>query len=190
MEGYIGEVRLFASNFAPRAWAFCEGQLLAISTHTALFSLIGTIYGGDGRTTFALPDTRSRLVLGVGHGAGLTDRRIGAKGGEQTVTITEATMPTHNHLLTSSTLSAVITPGAQADTGSTDDPAGAVFAIHDGGARVYGSTPDAVMEVSSLTITGSVTAHNTGGTQPHNNIQPVNTLHYIICMQGIFPSRN
>lgn len=189
MEGYIGEVRLFASNFAPRNWSYCEGQLLAISTHTALFSLIGTIYGGDGRTTFALPDTRSRLVLGAGQGAGLTERRIGAKGGEERVTLTQLEMPMHNHLLTSSTLKATVIPGAQADSGSTDDPAGAVFAIHNGGAKVYGPTADAVMEVSPLTITGNVTAHNTGGSQSHNNLQPVNTLHYIICMQGIFPSR-
>lgn len=190
MEGYIGEVRLFASNFAPRNWSYCEGQILPISAHTALFSLIGTIYGGDGRTTFALPDTRSRLVLGAGQGAGLSERKIGAKGGAETEQLTLAQMPVHNHSLTTSNMQAVATPGAFADSGTTDDPSGAVFALHDGGALVYGTNADSVMAPSALTITGTVTAHNTGGSQSHNNLQPVNTLSYIICMQGIFPSRN
>lgn len=190
MEGYIGEVRLFASNFAPRAWSYCYGQLLPISSNTALFSLIGTTYGGDGRTTFALPDTRSRVVLGAGHGAGLTDRILGAKGGEQTVTLTTAEMPAHYHILSAANLHGFVTPGAYADAGTTDDPAGAVLAIHDGGALVYGASIDANMAASPLTITGTVTAGHTGAGQSHNNLMPVNTLHYIICVQGLFPSRN
>lgn len=190
MEGYIGEVRLFAGNFAPRAWAYCQGQTLAISTNTALFSLIGTIYGGDGRTTFMLPDTRSRVVLGAGHGAGLTQRDLGAKGGEERVTLTASTMPSHYHILSTAGLHATVVPGAFADTGTTDDPAGAVFAAHDAGAKVYGANVDSNMAAATVTIQGSLTASHTGGSQAHNNLMPISTLSYIICVQGIFPSRN
>lgn len=190
MEGSLGEVRLFAGNFAPRAWSYCNGQLMAIASNTALFSLIGNIYGGDGRTTFALPDTRSRVVLGAGHGAGLTQRDLGATGGEERVTLTASTMPSHYHILSSANLHATVVPGANADSGTTDDPAGAVYAVHDTGAKVYGTTVDAAMANSPVTITGNVTATNTGLGQSHTNIMPVNTLAYIICIQGTFPSRN
>lgn len=190
MEGYIGEVRMFAGNFAPRAWSYCQGQILAISTHTALFSLIGTTYGGDGRTTFALPDTRSRVVMGAGHGPGLSDRSLGEKTGTENVTLNQTEMPVHNHSLTSASLSAIVVPGAYSDVGEDTSPAGNGFALHDGGAMVYGSTVDNLMAASPVTISGNITAGHTGGNQSHTNIMPVNTLSYIICMQGIFPSRS
>lgn len=190
MEGYIAEVRLFAGNFAPRNWAYCEGQLLAINTHQSLFSLIGTTYGGDGRTTFALPDSRSRVVLGAGNGPGLPTYILGQKGGVESVTITQNQMPTHNHLLSSSNLHGTVITPFNADSGDKTDPTNNHLAIPDSGALVYNPSPDAAMDTSTITITGTPTAHNTGGTQAHTNIQPINTLHYIICLTGIYPSRN
>ena len=190
MEGYLAEVRLFAANFNPRNWQYCHGQLLAINTNQALFSLIGTTYGGDGRTNFALPDTRSRVVIGAGHGAGLPDYQLGEKGGTQTVALTLNEMPQHNHLLSSTSLSGTVAPPYHADAGTSSNPVGQNFAVPDSGAKAYGPTADAALQMSTVTITGAPTAADTGGGQAHNNIQPINTLHYIICTTGTFPSRN
>lgn len=189
MEGNIGEVRLWASNFAPRTWAFCEGQLMAISSNTALFSLIGTIYGGDGRTNFKLPDTRSRVVVSAGTGPGLSTYNIGQIGGIERVTLTQNQIPSHTHMLLQN-LSAVFAPGALEDDGTTDDPTGASFANYAGGAKTYADTADSLMATSNGAITGTITAYDAGSSQSHTNVQPVEALHYIICLQGIFPSRN
>lgn len=190
MDGYIGEIRLFAANFEPTNWTYCHGQTIAITANTALFSLIGTKYGGNGTTTFMLPDTRSRVVMGVGTGAGLTPRALGAIGGAEKETLTLNQMPSHYHILSSSNLSVTVTPGAYADSGTQTDPTAGVLALHDDGAMIYNTTPDGNMAASAVNITGTPTASNTGGGLAHNNIMPVNTLHYIICLTGTFPSRS
>jgi microcystin-dependent protein len=164
---FIGQITLFAGNFAPRGWAFCDGQLLAISQNTALFSILGTTYGGDGRTTFALPDLRGRAPVHAGSsgGPGLTPRLLGEQGGEEAHTLIQSEMPAHAH-------------GGRASTGdqTTNRPSGAYPAR--GG--VYASSQD--------TTTGP--GEPSGGGQPHGNMQPYLGLNYIIAMEGIFPSRN
>ena len=195
MEGTIGEVRLFAGNFAPRSWAFCEGQLLAISSNTALFSILGTTYGGDGRTTFALPDLRGRVPLGPGNGPGLTSYREGQKGGAETVTLNVTQMPSHNHATTNQNLS--ITLVGNSANGSTADPGGKYLArsVKDEGRGnfedifTYSETQDNT-PISGATISGQVTTLNNGGNQSHTNMQPFLAIYYIICLQGIFPSRS
>ena len=165
MEGYIGEIRLFGGNFAPRSWAFCDGQLLPISQNTALFSILGTMYGGDGRTTFALPDLRGRAPLGVGHGPGLQDVRQGEKGGSETVTLTAAQLPSHNHQLK-----------VAGEEGNKKQPSEGFLAVGS-----YHSTADDTAPSDAIT--------NTGANQPVSVVQPFLGLRYIICLQGIFPSR-
>lgn len=165
---YIGEIRYFAGSFAPRGWAFCEGQLLQVSQFDALFSLLGTTYGGDGRTTFALPDMRGRIPIHVGQGAGLPNYRQGSQGGRENVTMTTANMPNHNHLV-----------GANSGTGNANSPENAVFA------RVRrGHNPPPTADVSMNSVS------NSGASQDISNIPPTQTARCIIALQGIFPSRN
>lgn len=172
-EGFIGEIRMFAGNFAPRSWAFCDGQLLPINQNEALFSILGTTYGGDGRTTFALPDLRSRVAIHAGQGPGLSNYPQGAKGGSETNTITTAQMPSHNH-----TVNAVVEDGNQSV------PTNNLLA----GTKVLDKEySDA--SVSNTTM-NSAMINNQGGGQPINNIQPYTTVRYIICLQGVFPPRN
>lgn len=169
-EPFIGEIRMFGGNFAPRGWAYCDGQLLSIASNTALFSILGTTYGGDGRVTFALPDLRGRLPMHPGTGPGLSPRRLGDRAGVEAVTLTAAQLPAHNHPLvgTSATPTTAAPGGAQLPTGSS---------------RVYATgTPDAVLAASSI---GS-----TGGSIPHENMPPFATVSFIIALQGIFPSRS
>ncbi len=174
-EAYIGEVRIFAGNFAPRGWALCDGQLLAISQNQALFALIGTYYGGDGRTTFALPDLRGRVVVHPGQGLGLTPRQIGEKGGSETNTLTTSQLPAHSHTATANN-------PVFNDEANTDDPTGKYPAVS--GENMYSdqTTGDGALPEISI--------GNTGGGQAVNNMQPFLGINYIICLQGIFPSRN
>ena len=197
MEGTIGEIRLFGGNFAPRTWALCEGQLLSISQNTALFSILGTTYGGDGRTTFALPDLRGRVPIGAGTGPGLSTRVLGARLGEQTVTLNVTEIPSHFHYaqLTPPGYKGTVTPKALNGKGSqTSDPTDAFMA--DATSDIYSSTTNVEMGESPVEVTvdpahpGSVAVGNTGGSQSHDNMQPSLVLHYIICLQGVFPSRN
>jgi microcystin-dependent protein len=168
---FIGEVQWFAGNFAPRGWALCDGQLLPISSNTALFSILGTTYGGDGRTTFALPDVRGRVLIGTGQGPGLTNRPLGQKSGQENVTLTAQQIPAHSHPLTASS------GAANATT-----PAGTVLASP-GRTRIYDSGgPNVSMSTASI--------DPTGGGQAHPNMQPSLVLNCIIALQGIFPSRN
>jgi len=169
-EPFIAEVKIFAGNFAPRGWAFCNGQLLPIAQNTALFSLIGTTYGGDGRTTTALPNMQGRAAMHPGRGPGLTSRRLGEKGGDSTITLTEAQMPQHTHVMMGSSALA-----------STGNPAGAQLADTDP-LKNYGPMRD------SETLAPQALA-NTGGGQPHNNLQPLLGLNFIIALVGIYPSR-
>ncbi len=169
---FIAEIRIFAGNFAPRGWAFCNGQELPIAQNTALFSLIGTIYGGDGRTTTALPDLQGRAALHAGTGPGLSPRMVGQRGGVTEVTLSSNQMPAHTHTAT----------GASPIPGDDDDPVGNLLAVSPG-ASLYGPAANLV-PMSSDTL-GSV-----GGGQPHTNIQPYLGINYIIATVGSFPSRS
>ena len=175
-EPFIAEIRIFAGNFAPRGWAFCDGQLLPISNNTALFSLIGTTYGGDGRTTTALPNLQGRAPMHPGRGPGLTSRRLGEKVGVETVTLTEAQIPSHSH-----TARADVTGFANVTTpGNTS-----AFNRSVAGANAYQSnTSSNVVDLASETLA------TTGGGQAHDNIQPYLTLNFIIALQGLYPSRS
>ncbi len=170
MEPYLAQLILFGGNFAPRGWAFCEGQLLPIAQYSALFSLIGTIYGGDGRTTFALPDLRGRAPVAPGTGLGLTSYRLGQRAGIENINITTANLPSHAHTIS-------IEAGS---VGNSDNPSGNVVA---------GNTANSFGTVPNTTLSSENTSF-TGGGQPINNIQPVLAINYIICIQGIYPSRN
>lgn len=175
MEGNIAEIRMFAGNFVPRNWAFCDGQLLAISSNTALFSIIGTMYGGDGRTTFALPDLRGRVAMHAGNGPGLTPRRIAQRFGSETTTISTLNLPAHSHQATIN---------ARREQGTGFNPSGGVLAA-DPSASIYSTAaPDVQMSSAAITVS------STGNQQPFNNIQPTEVVNYIICMFGIFPSRS
>jgi microcystin-dependent protein len=173
-EPFIGEIRWVAFNFAPVGWATCEGQLLLISQNSALFDLLGTTYGGDGKTTFALPDLRGRAPIGQGQGTGLTTRGLGDRGGQETVMLTQDQLPPHTHAAL-----------ASSSTATTKSPAGNVLATASGpGQRttIYAPGP------SNVTLGGSAIG-TVGGGQPHENMPPFLTLTCIIALQGIFPSR-
>lgn len=171
-EPFIAEIRIFAGNFAPRSWAFCDGQLLPISQNTALFSLVGTTYGGDGRTTLALPNLEGRLPMHPGRGPGLTDRRLGQRGGTEQVTLTEAQMPNHNH-----------TPLGDATISNSNDPADKRWARPFGGGNLYANSGNQVdMSEDAL--------EPAGGSQPHDNLMPFLVMNFIIALQGLYPSRS
>jgi microcystin-dependent protein len=169
-EPFIAEIRIFAGTFAPRGWAYCDGQLLQISQNTALFSLVGTTYGGDGRVTFGLPDLRGRAPMHVGTGPGLTNRRLGERGGIEMVTLNAAQLPAHTHTVNVST--------SENTSPIPDDHAWGVSELGD----AYRSSPDVSMSPQALT--------NAGGGQPHRNMQPYIVLSFIIALVGIYPSRN
>ncbi|MCB1032393.1 MAG: phage tail protein [Acidobacteria bacterium] len=170
-EPFIAEIRIFAGNFAPRSWAFCNGQLLPISQNTALFSLIGTTYGGDGRTTTALPNLEGRAPMHPGRGPGLTSRRLGERGGVETVTLTEAQMPNHTH-----------TVMAANEIGELRGPAGNALA--------RSSSATAYHTATSLVEMADQALPSAGGSQAHNNMQPFLTMNFIIALQGLYPSRS
>jgi microcystin-dependent protein len=169
---FVAEIRIFPFNFAPTGWALCNGQLMPISQNTALFSLLGTYYGGDGKSTFALPDLMGRAAMHTGDGGGLSSRFLGEQGGSETVTLLQSEMPAHSHQM----------------LGATQDPAlakavnpSASWALSQGGG-IYQAAPNTQLAAEALTITG--------GGQPHNNLQPYLTLNYCIALQGIFPPRS
>lgn len=180
MQGYLSCVTMFAGNFAPRNWQYCAGQLLPISSNTALFSLIGTIYGGDGRTTFALPDLRSRGVIGQGSGPGLSHYREGQKGGSETNTLTLANLPSHNH-------TAVVTAQlpVNGNSSTSESPEAAFYGTANSNIYNNAATPGTFM--GNLHTMSTVV--NSGMNYPMNNIQPSLGMNYIICQYGIFPSR-
>ncbi|BDD05132.1 phage tail protein [Aureibacter tunicatorum] len=193
MEGVIGEIRMFGGNFAPRAWAFCQGQLLAISSNQALFSILGTTYGGDGRTSFGLPDLRGRAPLSAGTGPGLSTRKLGSRSGTETVTLTQNQMPQHTHIAQFTQTAGVTNISAVADSANQEDPTNHYLAAANiaGTNQIYSNdTPTTTMGPSPVTVTGNVTVYNTGGSQYHNNMQPYLVVNYIICLQGVFPSRS
>jgi microcystin-dependent protein len=169
-DAFVGEVRIFGFNFAPSGWAQCDGQIMPISQNTALFSLIGTFYGGDGRSTFALPDLRNHFVLGAGTGPGLTPRDVGERGGAAAVTLQPTQMPPHAHLLLSA-----LSPTASSPTGAAMAP-------------TLNGTP-AYHAASALVPMSPSALAPAGGSQPHENRQPALTLNYCIALQGVFPPR-
>ncbi len=169
---FIGEIRMFGGNFAPPSWALCDGQLLAVSSNSALFSIFGTVYGGDGETTFGLPDLRGRVPLSSGSGPGLTTRAIGNRGGVETVSLTSATNPAHSH----TAMARAHSTGA--DTNVPTDASLAVTPAY--------STAGANISRGS----GSATVGNSGSGQAHNNVQPFNVVNYIVALVGVFPSRD
>lgn len=173
-EPFLAEIRIFAGNFAPRGWAFCNGQLLPIAQNTALFSLIGTIYGGDGRTTTALPNLQGRAPMHPGRGPGLTARQLGQRGGVETVTLTEAQMPSHSHGMMASP-----NPGEAPGPG----PSGGNALARPTGGSVYGAA-------NNLVSFAATTMPNAGGSQAHNNMQPYLTINFIIALVGLYPSRS
>lgn len=171
-EPFLAEVRIFGGNFAPRGWAFCDGTLLSISQNTALFSLLGTTYGGNGQTTFGLPNLRGRAPMHPGQGPGLTPRSLGEMGGIPTATLISTEIPAHTHAMKYN----------KTVSGDSNSPVGKLFA--------KSVVPLASVFSSSLpdTVIGPSTA--TGGSQPHNNMQPYLGISYIIAMQGIYPPRS
>jgi microcystin-dependent protein len=168
---YLGEIKMFAGNFAPNGWALCDGSLLSINNNQALFALLGTMYGGDGQTTFALPDLRGRVPIDAGQGAGLTYRNVGDMGGEETHTLIISEIPTHSHSI-----------AADSSVGTSDRPANGLPARNAAGVPQYGTGQNTTLK--------SNTIGTTGGSNPHNNMQPYTTVNFIIALQGIFPSRN
>jgi microcystin-dependent protein len=179
MEGYIAEIRFFAGDFAPKYWAYCAGQLLAISTNQALFSLLGTTYGGNGVQTFALPDFRGRVGVGVGNGAGLSPTTLGQASGSTSVTVLPTNMPTHNHGL------AGVSMKVNGNLGDIPSPNGGFIA---GKTASYAEGFGANQFLAQGSIGGST--DSAGGSSPMNVMNPYLGINYIICTQGIFPSRN
>jgi microcystin-dependent protein len=172
---FVAEIRIFPFNFAPKGWAFCNGQILPISQNTALFALLGTVYGGDGKSTFALPNMIDRAAMHPDQGPGLSQHFLGEEGGSQFVTLLVSELPAHAHFV----------GRAKADAGDATAPTNAVWAqsaAGRGGAALYHEKP----------ATGKVNPNSlapTGGSLPHNNMQPYLTLSYCIALQGVFPQR-
>lgn len=169
-EPYLGELRCFGFNYPPRGWAYCQGQLLPIAQNTALFSLLGTMYGGNGQTTFGLPDLRGRAPIGFGQGPGLSPRELGEVGGEEQVTLTAAQIPPHTHTVMGAT------------DASTKSPTNAVPGVTAGGSS-YSSTPSTPMNAGMIPPSG-------GGNQPHDNISPYLATNWCIALEGLYPPRS
>lgn len=168
---FVAEIRIFPFNFAPKGWAFCDGQILPLSQNTALFSLLGTTYGGDGKSNFALPNLQGNAPMHPGQGPGLSLHDLGEIGGSETVTLLESEIPSHSHALRADVL----------DIGDTNVVSpNASFALSSGG-TLYQGTSNVTLSTQSLT--------SAGGNQPHNNMQPYLTLNFCIALQGVYPPR-
>ncbi len=170
MDPFLAQIKMFAGNFAPRGWSFCDGQILPIAQNTALFSLLGTTYGGDGRTTFALPDMRGRAPLHAGRGPGLSNRVLGQRGGTETETLSLSTMPAHNHAFKTYDSPAESRKGVGKVLGNT------------GAANAY-NTASSQVDLSAESLT------SVGGGLSHNNMGPWQGIHHIIAVVGTYPSR-
>ena len=178
MDPLIGTIIMFAGNFAPRGWAFCQGQLLSISSNTALFSILGTTYGGDGRSTFALPDLRGRFPTQQGNGPGLDEVTLGQRGGANRYTMTVAQLPSHDHT------GNVVGETAPA---TESNPTNNFLGVPTNGERIY--EPDGASDPVDLAA-GSINVNPTGGNQPYDVNNPYLGLNFIIALQGVFPSRS
>jgi len=178
MEGTVGEIRLFAGNFAPRDWAYCSGQLIAIRTNTALFSILGITYGGDGSNTFALPNFNGYTAIGAGQGAGLSNYNLGDLVGTNTVSLNITNLPPHTH-----TASADVKIPAYSEAGNQSTPTGHVLAGKPG---MYSHEPG---DTPLMPMAIQTTVNPTGGNTPINITQPSLGMNYIICLYGLFPMR-
>lgn len=177
MDGYIATIMIFAGNFAPRNWAYCDGSLLAISQNDALFSIIGTTYGGDGQTTFGLPDLRGRIPVGTGTGPGLSNIALGQKAGSESVTLTAGQLPAHSHTMTAT----VSTSSSNAD--GSNSPA---KSLANTSSNIY-----APVSAGNPSLSGvNVAINNAGGNQPIDIVQAYQAINYVICLFGIYPSRS
>ncbi|HYP00242.1 MAG TPA: tail fiber protein [Pyrinomonadaceae bacterium] len=172
---FVAEIRIFPFNFAPKGWAFCDGQLLPLSQNTALFSLLGTTYGGNGKSNFALPDLQGRAPMHPGQGPGLSLHDLGETGGSETVTLLESEMPVHNHLMMANSSPGLLTTPAP-DRGLARSQGGSMF--------VPGNPTPTLVAMADQTLAP------TGGDQPHNNMMPYLTLNFNIALQGVFPPRS
>ncbi|GMM91588.1 phage tail protein [Vibrio fortis] len=195
-EPFIGEIKLVPYNFAPAGWVFCHGQLLTISQNQALFALLGTTYGGDGFTTFGVPDLRGRVPLGEGQGPGLGHYHLGWRGGVETVTLSEHEMPAHSHAAILTSAEAAVPCSKEPGTSNVPGPT-SVLAKGDvkkgrndmGDANIYSeNAPDTTLMHSP--VAGSIAVENAGGSMPHENRQPYTVLNYVIATIGIFPARS
>ena len=201
MDTFIGQIIMFAGNFAPRDWAFCDGELLPISQNQSLYSILGTTYGGDGRTTFGLPDFRGRVPIGQGQGNGLTSRIMGEQIGIEDITLSTAQMPIHSHAAETTISGSSVTAKLKASSaeGTTNVPLNNYLAkpsnIGLQSINMYDSSADIEMasdaiEIDLSAVTANTTSDDTGGNSAHNNIQPSLVMNYIICVNGIYPSRS
>jgi len=169
---FVAEIRIYPFNFAPRGWAFCNGQLMPLSQNTALFSLLGTTYGGDGRSTFGLPNLQGRAVVHPGQGPGLSLRSLGETGGSDAVTLLHSEIPAHTHALAASN-----------EIGEDRKAVGEAMARSTGG-PLYGPVPATPVAMAAEAVA------SLGGSQPHNNLMPYLTLNFCIALQGVFPPRS
>ncbi len=177
MDEFIAIVKIFAGNFAPRGWMLCQGQILSIAQNTALFSLLGTTYGGNGQTTFALPDLRGRFPIGAGQGPGLSNYSLGQMAGTENTTLTTNNMPVHAH---------PVAPAAAGDDAVSNAPAGRVPGALTGNIKAF-------LAPSQVTDPKTMAPYNTGpagGSSPFSIVSPYTCVNYIICVEGIYPSRN
>lgn len=172
-EPFIGEIKMFAGNFAPHGYALCDGQLLPINDNQALFSLLGTTYGGDGRTTFALPDLRGRIPMHPGQGPGLSQRRLGDRQGQESVALSNSQIPAHTH-----------TAYGTQESANSNLPGNALLATTQGNRKIYDSSGKANAAMDPSTVGSS------GGGQTHDNMQPYLCINFIIALEGIYPSRS
>lgn len=172
MDPFVAEIRIFGFNFAPKGWAFCDGQLLPLSQNTALFSLLGTTYGGNGKSNFALPDMQGNAPMHPGQGPGLSLHDLGETGGSDTVTLLESEIPAHSHGLMASAPPAVLFAG---------DPTTSI--ARSSGGAIYQTSNAGLVQMNPSAIAPA------GGDQPHNNLMPYLTLNFCIALQGVFPPR-
>jgi microcystin-dependent protein len=178
MEGMIAEIRMFGGNFAPKNWAFCNGQTIQIASNTALFSILGTTYGGNGTTTFQLPNLQGRIPVGAGQGPGLSYYVLGQVGGSESVTLNVNNLPAHTH-----SVIGTVTQGATANGGGDASPSGN-YPANDGVAN-YNTTANTTTGNATANLTVGLTGSNT----PMSVMQPISCVYYVICQYGIFPSR-
>lgn len=170
---FVAEIRIFPFNFAPKGWAWCDGQLLPLSQNTALFSLLGTTYGGNGKSNFALPDLQGRAPMHPGQGPGLSLHDLGETGGSETVTLLESEIPSHSHAMRASN-----------DASTTNAPAGATVSRPFGrGSNLFNTANASLVQMAPETLAPA------GGDAPHNNLQPYLTFYFCIALQGVFPPR-
>ena len=195
-EPFIGQTKLWGINYAPEKWAFCEGQMITINSNQALFSLLGTAYGGDGRTNFALPDLRGKSPISMGQGLGLPDYNIGATAGAETHTLTIAEMATHGHLASYSSNGGAVKVEASIDSATENTPGTGSYLANNANEAFYradagsGTVLLGGVAGGSGAVTGTVTVGNTGSSQKFNILQALQVMTYSMALQGLFPSRN